>query len=273
MKLETVVGFAALLVGAWTGAAGAQARLPNIRTSARTPCEIHPETAAETADLWSAARQALESVTGGTDTRGASRRSAPVPTLLVQEWRRTLSPNLRPRYERRDTFHVTTLHPFEKSPPRNVDQAGYIQQRGWTTVFYGPGAGDLLSDQFLRRHCFRRIPGEAGGPTAGLVGLAFDPLPKARATDVSGVLWIDPSGPGLRHVEYVWINAPLEARAPGVGGRTDFVRLPSGGWIVQRWNIRMPRLEAGLGGWFDGYTDQGGEVLAVSRPKPPAPRK
>src|SRR4030095_7365449 len=36
-------------------------RLPNLRVSARTPCEVHPETAAETAELWLAARQTLES--------------------------------------------------------------------------------------------------------------------------------------------------------------------------------------------------------------------
>ncbi|HEV8612652.1 MAG TPA: hypothetical protein VGQ73_04015, partial [Gemmatimonadales bacterium] len=58
------------------------------------------------------------------------------------------------------------------------------------------------------------------------------------------------------------------ARAPGVGGQADFVRLSSGGWIIQRWNIRMARSIDELIGASDGYTDQGGEVLAVLDGKP-----
>jgi len=89
------------------------------------------------------------------------------------------------------------------------------------------------------------------------------PLPGTDRPDVTGVLWVDPVRGGLRSVEYTWINAPEEARAPGIGGRADFARLGSGGWIVQRWNIRMARPESGSWRNFDGYTDQGGEVLAV----------
>jgi len=233
-------------------------RLPNLRVSARTPCEVHPETAAETTDLWLAARQTLES---------AAREEDAPPTLLVQEWRRTLDGSLRLRWERRDTSFVQTLHPFEKPLPGNLERSGYIQQRGGTTVFYGPDAGLLVSEWFLRRHCFSRITGS--GAAAGLLGLAFAPLPTTDRTDVAGVLWIDPARGELRYVEYAWTNTPQEARAPGVGGRADFARLSSGGWIIQRWNIRMPRLEAGLGNGIDGYTDQGGEVLAVSERKPP----
>jgi len=234
-----------------------ETRLPNLRVSVRTPCEVHPETAAETAELWLAARQTLES---------AARETEGAPTLLVREWRRTLDGALRLRWERSDTAFARTLHPFEKPLPGNLERAGYIQQRGWTTVFYGPDAGLLISERFLRRHCFSRIAGS--GASAGLVGLAFAPLAGTRETDVAGVLWIDPARGELRHVEYGWTGGLEEARAPGVGGRADFVRLKTGGWIIQRWNIRMPRLEAGLGHRFDGYTDQGGEVLAISNGKP-----
>jgi hypothetical protein len=227
-------------------------RLPDVAVAGKTPCEIHPETALETAELWEDARTALTGTLGLAEDH---------PTLLVQEWRRSLSPNFRLRWERRDTSSVTTLHPFEKPTPASVERDGYIQQHGWTTVFYGPDAGLLLSERFLRRHCFSRLPG--AGATAGLVGLAFTPLPTTRTVDVAGILWVDPMGRALRHVEYVWINAPEEIRVQGVGGRTDFARLASGGWIIQRWNIRMPQPMAGLGRMFDGYTDQGGEVLAV----------
>ncbi len=248
-----------LLLGldAWSGPLVAQERLPNVRVSAKSPCEIHPETARETADLWVAAREALRATS---DTTGTP------PMLLIQEWRRTLDPRMRLRFERRDTSRVSSFHPFENPLPGNVERAGYIQRRGWNTVYYGPDSGLLLSEWFLRRHCFRRIEGYGGN--TGLVGLGFAPLPQSRLTDVAGVLWIDLGSGELRHVEYSWTNAPEEARALGVGGRADFVRLTSGGWIVQRWNIRMPRPRTELDGTLDGYNDQGGEVVAVGRQLP-----
>lgn len=176
-------GLAPALLLLWPGTAFPQERLPGVRVTGKTPCEIHPETAAQTAELWLAAREALE---------GAAARAGTAPKLLVQRWRRTLDASFRLRWERRDTSSVTTLHPFETPPPGNLERAGYIQQRGWTTVFYGPDPGLLLSESFLRRHCFRRIEGE--GANAGLSGLAFAPLPASERTDVAGVLWVDLGG-------------------------------------------------------------------------------
>jgi hypothetical protein len=260
VKSERGVILALLMLAAVT-AVGAQERLPTVRVAGKSPCQSHPETAAETADLWIAAREALEAV---------SRESTAMPTLLVREWQRSLDQKFRLRWERFDTSRVTTLHPFEKAPPGSLEREGYIQQRGWTTWFYGPDSGLLLSEWFLRRHCFSRLDGT--GATTGLLGLGFVPLPTTDRPDVTGVLWIDPArGNGeLRFVEYAWTNAPPDARAPGVGGRAEFVRLHSAGgaWIVQRWNIRMPRPMLGFEPWIEGYTDKGGEVLAVTRKNP-----
>jgi hypothetical protein len=229
---------------------GAQTRLPEMTAAARTPCQVHPEAGAATADLWFDARSALES-TGATD-------SAP-PTLLIQSWRRNLSSNLRLRWEQRDTSRVKTRSPFSERTPGNLERSGYIQWRWNGFIYYGPGADLLLSERFLKT-------GRDG--TAGLVGLAFEPLPSQNLPDVAGILWIDPAERLLRHLEYTWINPPLEARAPALGGRADFVRLADGGWIIQRWNIRMPRPSDAPGTGYGGYTDQGGEVLAVGARRP-----
>ena len=97
-----------LLLGLPGSTALAQERLPSVRVSGKTPCEVHPESASETAELWLAAREALE---------GSRRLGDSLPRLLVQEWRRGLGRSLRPLWERRDTSYVTTLHPFEKPMP------------------------------------------------------------------------------------------------------------------------------------------------------------
>lgn len=244
-----------LLALAAASPAAAQARIPEVKTSGRTPCQIHPETAVETAELWLTARVALESSTA-VDTNP--------PLLLIQKWRRTLSRSLNPVYERRDTSQVVTRQPFGVEPPSNLERAGYIQRTFRSVIFYGPDPDEILTERFLRQHCFRRV--EGSGATQGLIGLAFDPLPRQRNPDVSGILWIEPVSGALRYVEYGWTNSPPWADGANARGRTDFARLAMGGWIIQRWYIRLPK----PGDEFGGYTDEGGELLAVG---PPTPRK
>jgi hypothetical protein len=252
---------AATLLIACAGPALGQAggvRLPDVGVSGkRGPCRTHPERAAETAELWMLAKEALD---------GSVHSEPGAPTLVVEKWRRTLGPRLDLRWERRDTARLVTLHPFETDVPSSLERAGYIQHIGWTIIFYGPDPDFLLSERFLRNHCFRRTAGD--GAMTGLTGLAFEPLPHQTVSDVTGVLWIDPARGELRRVEYTWTNAPREADAPGIGGFSDYVRLASGGWITRRWNMRIPRFETGP--WRDlaGYSDEGGQVLAVGESKP-----
>jgi hypothetical protein len=241
--------------------AGAQARIPEVKTRASTPCQVRPETAVETAELWLAAETALAS--------SVAIDSNP-PYLLIQKWRRKLDRSLRPVYVRRDTSLVATRQPFGTETPSSIERAGYIQRMFRTVIFYGPDPDEIITERFLRQHCFRRV--EGSGATQGLAGLAFEPLPRQQKPDVSGILWIDPASGALRYVEYGWTNAPYWADGDKAHGRTDFVRLAGGGWVTQRWYIRMPQ-PVGGGFDFEGYTEEGGELLAVGPPGPGKKKK
>jgi hypothetical protein len=247
---------ALLLLLAVPAGAVAQVRIPEVKTRASTPCEIHPETAAETAKLWLNAQAALESSTPSDSNP---------PLLLLQKWRRKLSRSFKLLYERRDTSLVATRQPFGVKTPSSIERVGYIQRMFHSLLFYGPDPDEIITERFLRQHCFRRV--EGGGANQGLAGLAFDPLPRQQKPDVSGILWIDPGSGALRYVEYGWTNPPYGVEGGKAHGRTDFVRLATGGWITQRWYIRMPN---GSGFDFDGYSEEGGELLAVG---PSGPRK
>ena len=248
-----------LLVLATASQAAAQARIPEVKTSARTPCEVHPETAVETAELWLIARSALES--------SIAIDSNP-PLLLIRKWRRTLTRSLGLMSEQLDTSRVVTRQPFGVKPPSNLERVGYVQRMLRSVVFYGPDPDEIVTERFLRQHCFRRVEGSGG--TQGLAGLVFDPLPRQQNPDVSGTLWVEPVSGALRYVEYSWTNTPSWAGDGKAHGRTDFARLATGGWVIQRWYIRMPRLGVGYYDTFEGYIDEGGELLAVG---PPSPRR
>src|SRR6185436_1397835 len=92
--------------------------------------------------------------------------------------------------------------------------------------------------EFATTHCFRAV----AGATDSIVGLAFEPAPRRRQSDVTGTLWINRVTSELRFIEFTYVNIPVQLRNLGLGGRVDFKRLPSGAWIVSYWRIRMPQM-------------------------------
>jgi len=96
----------------------------------------------------------------------------------------------------------------------------------------------LISDAFLRTHCFETKPGR--GETEGLIGLAFTPARDRTLPDITGTLWIDRGTAMLHHLDFTYVRLPQELVASRAGGRLEFMRVPSGAWIVRDWVIRMP---------------------------------
>ncbi len=241
-------------------------RLTMIQVRGRDRCRINPEIAAETGLIWEEIRKAL----------AATAWSAGQTLYRYRRYRysRELSQNRREiRKETGRTIEEVTTRPYASLPARQLAEQGYIVVRGNEVSYYIPDVQVLLDDSFLAGHCFyvRRDPTDH----AGLVGLAFDPVNDAPSTDVRGVLWLDESTSELRTLEVSFTELPYRAQDDRVGGTVDFMRLPSGAWIVQRWEIRTPVLRR-MGSndpairtqrdkaYVRGFRDVGGEILEVT---------
>ncbi|PYO47301.1 MAG: hypothetical protein DMD72_10295 [Gemmatimonadetes bacterium] len=107
-------------------------------------------------------------------------------------------------------------------------------------VYRAPDAATIVSDQFVRSHCYAAIRGY--GPEAGLSGLEFKPARIAGLPELTGVLWLDPRENALRALNFDYVNLPIPLRIARTTGRVEFQQLPSGQWIVPRWYLRMPRV-------------------------------
>ncbi len=210
--------------------------LAALSVSTERRCETRAAEGARTARIWEEARKALRA-TALTQEQGAFRFTTRLHTSTLA------SGNLAVMSEQAEILTGVGTRPFQALSVEELAASGYVRQAAAdTTEYFAPDADVLLSDAFQDDHCFRAV--EGSGPTAGLVGLAFEPLLRDSRTDVGGVLWLDRSNAHLQFVEYRYENLPSPVHSAAIGGRLSFRRLPNGAWIVERWYIRMPLVES-----------------------------
>lgn len=151
----------------------------------------------------------------------------------------------------------TSPRPFMAVPLGLLAVQGYVGEDLEGGTFYrAPDADILLSDAFATAHCLRAVAGPAAHPE--WIGLAFEPVRNARLADIAGTLWIDRVSAELREVEFRFTGLSHEDDQVRHGGRVGFRRLPTGLWIVDAWELRMPRpMERSL-------TLKGGRIGEVS---------
>ncbi len=230
-------------------------------------CTVRPDGGA-TATLWEEARKALDA-TAWAEARQVFRFEA-------TRYRRELDPTLRLKAEERGSVVAVTRHPFASRPAAELATKGYVQAADDGATYHAPDAAVLLSPEFLEGHCFRVQDGR--GETAGMIGLAFEPVRGRTLADVRGTLWVDRRSAELRWLEYRYVNLPVAVESRYLGGRVEFERLPGGAWIVRRWWVRMPVVDAEQGvrpsaafgrnevyrrDVLRGYREQGGEVVSA----------
>ena len=236
-------------------------RLREIRVEERARCMILPDEGIELQRVWDEALKAI-TATAWTGQQPYFRFDAVMHT-------QTLDNRGRPTAEAvLEEVRFYGRHPFRAIPAQDLVLGGFVQRPGGLVAYYAPDANVLLSDSFVRRHCFRLVRGEA--ESAGLLGLEFEALPQSRLPDIEGVMWLDPASSELRWLEFTYVNLEASIEQQGLGGMVEFARLPSGAWIIRSWWIRVPVVEwvPGLGqrpGRYrlQGIDEGGGQVVSV----------
>jgi hypothetical protein len=241
--------------------------LASMLVTATTPCsriEQDPET---TGLVWAEVSKALKT---------SQLTAADVAILSTsRRYRRELDSNGALISADTTTVPVGSLRPFSARDPALLAQNGYVhgdEKSGWE--FFGPDESVLLSREFASTHCFRLIRNRA---RPAHIGIAFEPAPGRKIPDISGTAWVDQSTSELQEIVFRYVNAglPTEFNASGF---THFRKMPSGSWIVDDWQVRIPKIGMRItngGGvqiferrqyYLNGFVETGGGVVLTDSP-------
>ncbi|HEV8363900.1 MAG TPA: carboxypeptidase regulatory-like domain-containing protein [Gemmatimonadaceae bacterium] len=128
---------------------------------------------------------------------------------------------------------------YRSPPARELLRSGFVRTLGDSVEFHAPDAFVLLDPEFAESYCFLLEPAPAGHPE--WIGLGVTPSQlRAGNVAIDGVLWLTRDG-ALQRFDYSYLGMDRLLEAAQPGGRVDFLRLPTGEWIVSRWSIRMPQ--------------------------------
>jgi hypothetical protein len=165
--------------------------------------------------------------------------------------------------EEQSQVETATRAPYVSLASEDLVQDGFVREEDGRMVYYGPDAEVLLSDAFLKSHCFRVLGADSRGME--VLGLGFEPLnPEDGVADISGALWVDRESGALRWLDFQYQGTDPAILSEDAAGYVQFRRMPAGTWIVSDWWIRIPDLERSIrrGGWIvRGFFQRGGRVL------------
>jgi hypothetical protein len=212
---------------------GVRFELPVVTVSAVSSCGTRDADRGRIASLWAEASAALTASELSLRDR--------LFRATVQRYRRVLEPRaLAVRSESREAVRTGSERAFVSIAAESLAAQGYarILPDGMIEHF-APDERVLLSDTFVRDHCFGLAP-----PTDTEVGVTFTPVRQRRATDIEGTIWLDARSFELRRVAFRYTNFPLPVVDARTGGEVHFQRLENGAWYVSRWFMRTPRAES-----------------------------
>lgn len=203
-----------------------------VATGAARRCAGELLNGAQAATMWDEARKALFSTTLAQESGRYH--------FLTETNEREVSLQ-GGRVMREQTWKQRTAGlPFRPVSAESLVHGSYLVMTPERVTVYGVDAYAILSDLFLKHHCFGLRDGGTERP--GLVGLEFVPLADRPEPDVHGVLWIDRATAELRYVEYGYTGLTFRGPVERLSGRLNFQRLPNGLWVTESWRLVAPML-------------------------------
>ena len=197
-------------------------------------CRVRPDPDSPAGIAWARARRAFAISVVGLEQGGLSLDADVFDRDLGDDGRMVLreAPTVTRQAVRRLTPPMDPADLVSRGFVREEEDGGYR--------FFGPGPEVFLSEAFADSHCLRLR--SDGGPT--LTALAFEPIASGDGRpDVEGVLWLETATGHPLLLEFAYRNFDLGIPLGGVGGRSTFVVLPDGSWVVAESRLRMPLLE------------------------------
>jgi hypothetical protein len=236
--------------------------LEAIQVRGRTPCRAAGAGGVELALVWDEARKALAYAA----LTAAERRHR----LIVATFERELEGDgAIVRREVVRSAETTEARAFRSVGIDTLLRDGFVVQQGRELHFFGPDADVLLSDAFVAAHCLRLVPDPHGDSTR--IAIAFEPAERRDVIGVRGTLSLTRATGELQQLVFGYVGLPDEAAA--AGGALTFARVDDGGWVVLRWELRMPVLDVEVAGDDAPQPDRvavrqlratGGEVLEIT---------
>lgn len=116
-----------------------------------------------------------------------------------------------------------------------------VREADGASTYRAPDAVVLTDDRFLARTCLSL---DRSREAEGRVGIRFTPARRVESrVDVEGVLWLDAATRALERLDFSYLGLTSIAASVNPGGTVEYAQLPDGRWIIERWSLRMPRLE------------------------------
>ena len=205
--------------------------LRGLQVGGERRCGERPRGSLALARVWEEARKALAAAKW-TEDKG-------LYEYQISQVRERLDPDSRQVLTQKRTLsRVRTQRPYVARAADSLVEAGFARlEADGGAQYWAPDADVLLSDAFVRTHCFSLATPEEARPD--LVGLAFEPVPDREVPEIAGGMWLDTSTAELRQVDFEYVNVDLPG-SPPPEGTLEFAALPNGAWIVKSWRIRMP---------------------------------
>ena len=206
--------------------------LERVDVEARRSCGSMSDSAV--ASVWEQARGALTAAALNTQ------RGTLHTTIRIYE--RTTDPGQRRtlrEWSRVDSGYAET--PWRSLSIDSLRQVGYVFERDNVITYNAPDLDVMTSDKFVEDHCFRLVKHSSND---SLIGVSFEPTrERSRVAGIRGDYWLHRQSLELRSMTFGYVNVRVRGTSAGGGGVLSFVRVADGGWVIERWHIRMPVLE------------------------------